>query len=307
MRRTPFLLSALCLFLFAATASAQAPPKVLVFDREEIKPGKFGEHTRESNNFVRTLAKAEEAGQPVPHRVGMTPLAGDTNEVAYLWFFDSLDAWARAQQDVERVLTTPGPVKTFYEDLSAPSRGREDFHASQHSMVGVLHTQLSYNAGRDVSRTRYLAVTGFRVKPGHTGDFMRVAAMYIGAMRKMKSDDHWAMYEVVGGSRDGLFLAVSPMESLAEMDKIVTSGEEFVKAMGDDLDDFEELVAKSMEPSDTTIYAVVPEMSHVPKRVLEADRAFWGRALPDDVAPASAMTPTAPRTQKSGMRRRTQR
>lgn len=306
MRKFPFLLSVLCLFLFAPSAAAQAPPKVLVFDREEIKPGKFNEHVRESNHFVRVLAKAEETGQPAYHRVGMSPIAGNTNEAAYVWFFDSLDAWARSQQDIERWLSTPGPVQALFEQLSEPLRGREDLHASQRSMVGILHAPLSYNAGRDVTKTRFIAVTTFRVKPGHIGDFNRVAQMYIGAQRKMKSDNHWAMYEVVGGGRDNVYLAVTPMESLAEMDKMVTSGGEFVKAMGEDLDDFEDLISKSMDSSDTTIYAINPHMSFVPKRFHEADRAFWGRPLPPDDA-ASASAAAAPRMQRAGGRRRAQR
>lgn len=304
MRKTPFLLSVICLFLFAPAAAAQAPPKVLVFDREEIKPGKFRDHVRESNHFARVLAKAEETGQPAYHRVGMSPIAGNTNEAAYVWFFDSLDAWARSQQDIERWLSTPGPVQTYFEQLTGPLRGREDLHTSQRSTVGVLHAPLSYNAGRDVTKARYITVTTFRVKPGHVGDFMRVAQTYIGAMRKMKSDHHWAMYEVVGGGRDSVYLAVTPMESLAEMDKLVTSGGEFVKAMGEDLDDFEELIAKTIDPSETTIYAINPHMSFVPKRFHEADRAFWGRPLPPDDAPAAT---TASRAHGTAGRRRAQR
>lgn len=280
MKRFFLSFSAILVLLLSAASVAAQPPKVIAVDREELKPGKFEDHVRESNNFVRMLAKARDMNQPGYYRIGMTPIAGNLNEVTYLWFFDSLDEWARSQRDIQRWTTTPGPVKAYFDDLSAPMRGMEDMHTMQRSMIGVYRPDLSYNPRGNIGKARYLSVTTMRVKPGHIGDFMKAAQMYIGAMRKMKNDDHWAMYQIVGGGRDDVYMILSSMETLAEMDAMLARGGEFVRTMGDDMDDFEELVAKSLDPTDTVIYAFNPHMSHPPQEIMETDRAFWNWNMP---------------------------
>jgi quinol monooxygenase YgiN len=195
--------------------------------------------------------------------------------------------------------TTPGPVKTLFDDLSAQMQMTEDLHTSQRTMVAVLRPDLSYNPRQNVGKARYVAITTLRVKPGHMSDFMKVAQLYIGALRKMKGDDHWALYQVVGGGRDDVFMSVSSMESLAEMDAMIARGGDFARAMGDDMDDFEQAVARSLDPIDTMIYAINPQMSHVPAEIMDADRAFWSAPLP-------APTPAPARARPASARRRGQ-
>ncbi|MBV9928387.1 MAG: hypothetical protein JOZ96_25450 [Acidobacteria bacterium] len=283
MKRTFPLLSAVCLlFLFVASAAAQTagPPKVFLFEREEIRPGKFEEHQRESNNFARTLAYAKKAGQPSYVRLGMSPLAGNYNEVMYAYPFDSLEQWAQAERDMERWIRTPGPVKAFYEGLMGPPRAGEDLHASERSMVAVYSPELSYNPRTSLARVRYVAISTFRIKVGHYGDWLRLTAMYTDAVKKMKGEHHWATYESVGGAPDGTFVIISALESLAEMDSDLTNSAEFPKAMGDKLGDFEKLSAATIESITTTIYQIDPKMTNPPESFVAADPQFWSQEMP---------------------------
>jgi len=278
------MLSALCLFLAAVSQAVVVaqPRKVLLLEREEIKMGKLADHEREANRFVQLLAHAKSMKEPTYNRIGMTPIAGNPNEVTYIYFYDSLDEWAKSQQNIEKWTNTPGPMKTFFDKINEPYDGGEDLHTSQRSLIAVYQPELSYNPRANIGTARYLSVTTLRAKPGHYGDFLKVVGMYISALKKMKSDDHFAVYEVQGGAREGLFLVLSSMPSLAEMDAMMERGKEFPKAMGDKLGEFEELVSKSMDPSDTVIYAFRPTMSHPPDEIVKADPTFWSWQMPPD-------------------------
>lgn len=283
MKRTFLLLSAVCLlFTLCAHAAAQTagPPKVFFFEREELKPGKFEEHLKESNNFVRTLAYAKKAGQASYVRLGMFPVAGNYNEVFYAYPFESLEQWAQSQRDIERWMTTPGPVKAYFDGLAGPPRQTEDLHTSNRSMVAVYHPELSYNPRTSLAKTRYVSISTFRVKIGHYGDWMKLTAMYTDAVKRMKGDHHWAVYETVGGAPDGTFLVLTSLESLAEMDAMLANSAEFPKAMGDKLDDFEKLSAATIESITTNIYQIDPKMTNPPEAFLAADPKFWSQEMP---------------------------
>ena len=282
MKRTFLLLSAVCLlFTLAVSAAAQAggPPKVFLFEREELKPGKAGEHLKESNNFARTLAYAKKAGQPSYVRLGMFPIAGNYNEVFYAFPFESLEQWAQYNRDIERWMTTPGPVKAYFDGLTGPPRQTEDLHTSNRSTVAVFHPELSYNPHTS-PKARYVSFSTFRVKIGHYGDWMKLTAMYIEAVKKMKGDHHWAVYEAVGGAPDGTFFILTSLESLAELDAMMANSAEFPKAMGEKLDDFEKLSAATIESITTNIYQIDPKMTNPPESFLAADPKFWSQEMP---------------------------
>ena len=285
--------AAFALFALSTAALAQTagPPKVMLFEREEIKPGKFDEHLRESNNFARMLAHARTINEPSYYRFGMYPVAGNANEVMYIYPFDSMEQWGKRDRDLERWLSRPGPVRAFFERISGPQQPqREDLHTSVRTMVGVYNPMMSLNPRQNLSKARYVNVTMIRIKPGHYGDFMKVASMYVDAMKRTKGDPHFAAYEIVGGAPDGTFVFLSSMESLAEMDAMIANAAEFPKAMGDKLDDFEKLMAASIESMATNIYAINGRMSSVPAEYMAADPAFWSQELP---APPTSTTATA--------------
>ena len=284
MKRTFLLLSAVCLLFtltaFPAAAQTPGPPKVFLFEREELRPGKFEEHLKESNTFARTLAYARKSGQPSYVRLGMFPVAGNYNEVMYAFPFESLEQWAQYNRDIERWMTTPGPVKAYFDGLTGPPRAGEDLHTSNRSMVAVYNPMLSYNPRTSLAKTRYVSLSTFRVKIGHYGDWMKLTAMYMDAVKKMKGDHHWAVYETVGGAPDGTFIILTSLESLAELDAMMAASAEFPKALGDKLDDFEKLSAATIESITTNIYQLDPKMTNPPESFIAADPKFWSQEMP---------------------------
>lgn len=289
MKKLTLFLSSLCFCLLtasAALAQVSSPPKVMLVEREIIKTGKYGDHLRESHDFARMLAHAKSANEPVYTRFGLTPVAGNPNEVLYLYSFESLAQWAQSQQDIDRWTTRPGPMKAFFDRANSARPDGEDLHVSQQSMVAVYQPALSLNPRGNLSKARYMSVTTIRVKPGQYGSFMKAVGMYTDALKRMKGDSHFAVYEAMGGAPEGTFLVLSSMASMAEMDAQVAASGEFPKAMGDKLDDFEGLVARSFESMATTIYAISPQMSNAPAEFHTTEAAFWSQGLPD-AAPAN--------------------
>lgn len=296
----PFLFCFVLALSVQAVAQVSGPPKVLLIEREEIKTGMFEAHERESNNFARLLSHAKTANEPVYTRFGMYPIAGNPNEVLYLYPFDSFAQWAQSQRDIERWMTRPGPMRTYFERMSnapqaATGGDAADMHVSQSSMVGFYRPDLSHNPRKDISKARYMNVSKLHVKPGQMSSFMKAVAMYKEALSRAQGDNHFAVYEIVSGAPDGLFLAISTMESLAEMDKMMMQQGEFVKAMGDKMDEFEGLIGKSFGSAWSGTYAINPRMSNPPAEFVAADPQFWSQEMPPP--PAAARTAPARRRQ----------
>jgi hypothetical protein len=162
-------------------------------------------------------------------------------------------------------------------------------------MVAVYHPELSYNPRTSLAKARYVSLSTFRVKIGHYGDWMRLTAMYVDAVKKMKGDRHWAVYEAVAGAPGGTFVILTSLESLAELDAMLAASAEFPKALGERLGDFEKLTAAAVESITTTLYQIDPRMTNPPESFLAADPKFWSQEMP---APQPATRTASTRARK---------
>ena len=92
MKKIVLILFSFCVLVSTGVqVSAQTPagpPPVLQIVREDIKTGMMEAHSREANATVRIWAKANSPHQ----RLAMVPIAGNENEVTYLWPFPSFTA-----------------------------------------------------------------------------------------------------------------------------------------------------------------------------------------------------------------------
>jgi hypothetical protein len=277
MNRT-FLLAALLLLVATAVPSVIAqtpagtmpPPNVLLVVREQLKPGKGASHLEESHRFTQVLRKAN---SPY-HRIGMTAIAGDENEVLYIWPYQSFAQMEKANQDMEK--WAMGPLKADFEAI-AP--GPEDNHISQHDMVAIYRPDLSYKPDVNIAEMRYMVVERMQVKPGQEGAFNEGAKLYGDALKKANLDSHSAIFQVVSGADQGLYLIFSPMKSLAEMDRIPSDMKAFGEAMGPEgMAKLEKLSADVFKSFSSSIYAFNPRMSYVADEFVNRDKSgqnFW--------------------------------
>jgi len=280
-------------------------------EREILKPGAFGPHLTESNNFVRMLANAKSvSGESRYYRVGLTPVAGNTNEVLYLFPFASLDDVAKYQADVERWMSRPGEMNTFFNRISAehprPQTGvNDDLHMTQVGMIAERVDALSYNprAG-GLADVRFVEIITWRVKPGQEQNFMKAGGIVIGAHREAKTDFHFVTYRVLGGTLNGTFITLSSAKTLREIEPEPAQMASYTKALSDKMGDLTKLTGEALMNSETNIYRIVPTMSAVPDEWMQGEnRAFWSAPMPE-LAPSPAVT-TAGGSRQVNNRRRT--
>ncbi len=277
MKRITVLFATLSLFLLASyTVFAQTPtqsggpPNVLMIVREQIKPGKGAAHTEESHRFTLALRKAKSTWG----RIAMVPIAGDENEVMYIWPFMSFADVEKMNKDVEKWAT--GDLKA---DFDAIAPGPEDFHNSQRDMFAVFRPDLSYQAGVNIAEMRYFSVETFSIRPGQEALFESAAKIYIETTKKAKIDSHWAIFQVVSGAEGSVYLVMSPMKSLAEMDRIPADMKAFSEAMGPEgMKSFDKMAAEMFQSTSSRMYAFNPRMSYVSPEFAARDKstpAFW--------------------------------
>lgn len=264
----------------ADTQTLPPPPNVLLIVREEIKPGMMAAHSREANNVVRIYSKAK---SPY-NRLAMVPVAGNENEVTYLWPFDSFAELEKSNKDLETLSTV-----TYKADFEKVRPEGDDYHSSQRDMIAVLRNDLSYNGGADMPRMRYMRVQTVRVKPGHSREFEESRRMTKAAHEKARIDENMAVYQVVGGAQSGTYLIFIPWDSLTRAETI-PHGKSYQDALGEDRrDKIEKIENDSIVFSATEIYAFNPQLSFAP-RFAAADPGFWTLKpmAPESTAPTAA-------------------
>ncbi len=265
-------LSLVCLLVAGFSlgfAQTPPPPPVLLIVREEIKTGKIPAHTREAERYAQVLAKAK---SPY-HRLGMSPVAGNENEVMYFWGFGSFAEMEKSQMDIERWAT--GQFKADFDSLIPPNA--EDNHVSQRDMVAVLRDDMSYRPKPiNIGDMRYMQITTLRVRPGQEGAFREAARLYVDAMKKGRVDENFAMYQILSGTVEGIYLVVSPMKSLAEMDTYLERQKPFMNALGEDgMKKLEKLASEAFNVGESSIYRFDPRISYVTREWAAADPSFW--------------------------------
>lgn len=270
MKKCLFFLLTPCLFLStslqAVAQTAAPPPKVLLIVREEIKTGMMPAHSAEANNVVRVWAKAK---SPY-YRLAMIPVAGNENEVTYIWPFDSFASLEKSVSDLDTIATVTH--KADFDKVRPPG---EDYHSSQRDSIAVLREDLSYRPAADIAKMRFMRMQTVRVKPGHVRDFENGRKMIKAAHEKANVDENMAVYQLVGGAQAGTYVMFIPWKSLDGLGTI-PHGKVYMDAMGENnWDKLDKIDSDSIVFSSTEIYAFNPQLSYTSPQFVAAEPGFW--------------------------------
>ena len=286
MRRVLFLLlAAAALSVPALAQNAPGPPNVVLVVREEIKPGEMPAHEREAMEFVRVQREANKALPPDSRdgRLAMTPIAGNENEVMYLWPYASFAEMEKKRKAADALAT--GQMRAAFERLPDAR-----LHSSQRDMIAALRPDLSYNLGKglDAAEARYMSVQTLRIKPGNEEAYWAARKRILhAAYDKMGGGISYAVFQVRGGALLSTYLIFRPIKSLADLDTNVPAAAR--AQMGSDRDDWDKMVDKSVTLHDVSFYAFNPRLSVVGPEFAARDTAspaYWNPPLP--AAPAAA-------------------
>ncbi len=269
MKRIVFLILAVCASGSNVPSSAaqtpNAPPKVVLIEREEIKAGRMDAHQKLANGYVQAFANAK--GKT--HWLGMAAVAGNENEALFITAYESYAAVEKDRAESEKMMT--GATKLAVDKLD---RQGADLHVSQRQIIAEYREDLSYKPSVNIPEMRYFEITTTRVRPGHERAFEEARKIVKAAHEKASVNEHFAIYEVASGASGTTYLTFVPIKSLAEWDVEVHT-KAYQEALGDDnRQRIDKMRAEGVMSVDTALYAFDPKMSYAPPEFAKAD-PFW--------------------------------
>jgi hypothetical protein len=266
-------------FLIAQDNGKNGPPKVLVINREYLKPGRTGSaHERTESAYI-AAAKANKA--PF-HYLGMSSMTGP-DRALFFSGYDSFTDWA-SQDKAEDASPALGPA------LDRAMLADGDLLSETDASVWTRDDEKSMNPG-NLLGMRFMELTLFHIKPGHTAEWDEVVKMVKDAYKKGVPEATWVMFQEAYGSPGGGYLVIEPLKSVGDIDAHMASGPKFAAAMGKDgMKKLDSLMASSVEEEQSNLFRIDPKMSLPPAEWIAAEPDFW---TPKHAA-APAKKPAAP-------------
>jgi len=270
----------LCVGLGVAVAQEMAnttpPPKVMVIDREFLKPGKGGSgHEKSESAFVQAFARAKWP----QHYFAANSMTGK-NRVLFFVGYDSFEAWDKDNAGVAKNATLSAAI-----DRAVLNDG--DLLSETDVAALAYNEDQSLRAPVDIAHMRYFEISLYRVKAGHRHECDKAVKLIKAGYEKVPSA-HWAMYEAMYGQEDTTYVVIIPMKSLAEVDQAMQQDKQFADAMGEDgMKKLGELESSAIEFHQTNLFQFNAAMSYPRDEWIKADPDFW---KPAEAAKAPAKT-----------------
>jgi hypothetical protein len=261
------------LTLVAQNDGASGPPKVLVVQREMLKPGKAGSlHEKTESAYIRAFTAANSN----VHYFGLDSVTGLSRSLFFSGY-PSFEAW---QQTLASVRSNP----TLAAAVDRADIADGELQTEYQQSAFILREDLSYNPGNLVG-TRYMEVSQFVVHPGHEKEIEDLAKMYVAGYKEAIPDANWATFQMIYGANTGsVYLVITRLKSLAEADHELAQAETFAKHMGPDgMKKLAELAASSTASQQSNLFEINPKISNPPDAMVKAEPAFW---KPKPAAPA---------------------
>jgi hypothetical protein len=277
----------------SATAGKAGPPKFLNMVHQELKPGRSGAY----NDLLTSIARIYIHENLPVYWVELASMSGPS-EVLSLNLFDSAEEMSKAADALSAGATADPKLKQMQDRLL------QDNISSETTVLGVRRDDLGYRPNSiDFSKMRVLRLTTIFAHPGYERAFMQAEWSLSEASEKLNAKVAWAVYEVTAGLPQPSFIIVTPMRSLQDVDDALETNQALQKANGGALEEqLEELARVAYGASDSRLFSVNQEASHVSKEFAAGDPSFWTPATssasrPDTVRngkaiPTGAGSPT---------------
>jgi hypothetical protein len=141
-----------------------------------------------------------------------------------------------------------------------------------------------------------MRVLEVRLNPGHGSDFAEAFRTLARAYEKIKADTPWVVYQVNVGTPSPAFLVFVPMRALRQNDDLLLWRRSLREAEGEEAADrMEQLARDAYKSTESNLYAVSPEKSHVAKDFADGDPQFWAPKQPASSQPAARKNASAPK------------
>jgi hypothetical protein len=161
--------------------------------------------------------------------------------------------------------------------------------ASERTVIAARRDDLGYRVNRiNLAQTRAMRLLEVRLNPGHEDDFVDAFKALSAAYEKMNSDTPWVVYQVNAGMASPSFLVFVPMVALRQNDNLLERRKALREAEGEEgARRMQQIAREAYASTESNIYVVSPEMSHVAKEFAAEDPEFWlQRTSPESTKPA---------------------
>lgn len=287
---TACALAATCIGALPAQDKAPASsgiPRVLVVQREFVKPGKGGSaHEKTESAFVQAMAKAK---WPT-HYLAWEAMSGKPR-VLFFTFYESYEAWEKDGKAEEKNAALSAALERANEADGA-------LLDSADQSVFTFNQEFSLHPLSDLSQIRYLEIWVAHVKPGHYKEWSDMVKLLNTTSEKAVPTNHWGVFESAYGMPGGMYVFLTGRKSTAELDRGPMEDKAFEAALGEEgLKKLDELFGACVESSEAQLFALNAKMSYPPDEWVKADPDFW-KPKAAGAAPAAPATPAAKAAKK---------
>lgn len=255
-----------CVTAARAQSEGTSAPKVLQITREFTKPGKAGQaHEKMEAAFVQAMAKAK---WPV-HYLALTSLSGKQRAL-FMTRYPSFEAYEKDGANVQKNATLSAAL-----ERAGVADG--DLLESEDQGVFVYEEEMSLKPRPDLSHMRFMEISVYHVRPGHSSDWEEAVKMVKAAYEKAVPEAHWGMFREMYGGDGGTYLVLMAHETLAQIDRgLLEDHKKFMSAMGEDgMKKLEGLIAGGVESSQHQLFAFNPSMSYIYDEWIKSDPDYW--------------------------------
>jgi hypothetical protein len=256
---------------------AGAPPKMLLLVHQEFHSGKAAERHKLSVAISRACNQLD-----VPNSwIDLESLTGPTEALSFDPF-DSFEQLDNALVEWGRIFATHPEMARMQEEIKA-------LVFREQTIIAVRRDDLGFRPlAIDFSKARFMRVLEVRLNPGHESEFVEAFRILGHAYESIKADTPWVVYQVSAGLPSPTFLVFLPMRALKKNDDLLDWRRSLREAEGQEGSDRAEQIARDAYlKTETNLYFISPETSHVSTDFAEGDPGFW---LPKPSAPAKPTT-----------------
>jgi hypothetical protein len=262
--------------------SLTAPPKILVLVHQVFLPGKTGARQKLDMAMSRACKKLK-----LPNAwIDLEAVTGPLERLS----FDPFDSF----EQMDRAAAEWPKIYAANREIGPIQAGIQALILSESSVIAVRRDDVGYRASTiDLSKARVMRTLEVRVHPGREKDFADAFKVLAAAYEKTNSDLAWVVYQVNAGAPSPTFLIFVPMRAIRQNDDLLSRREAIQAAEGETgVEQMQQIARDSYESTESNIYAIHPEMSHVQPEFAAANPAFWSHAetKPAGTKPAAAPT-----------------
>jgi hypothetical protein len=273
------LSTAILMSACASIASAQVedfpnlagtPPKVLLLVHQEFKSAK----TVERQKLAVAISRACDRVNVPNSWIDLESITGFPRAL----FFDPFDSF----EHVDTAFAEWPQIFAAHPDLARMQEELKTLVSSERTVIAVRRDDLGFRPQSiDLSKARFLRILEVQLHPGHESDFVEAFKILGSAYEKIKADTPWAVYQVNVGMPSPTFLVFVPMHALKQNDDLLDWRRSLHEAEGEEAAQRMEQIAKDAYAStESNLYFISPETSHVSKDFADGDPKFWSPKRP---------------------------